>query len=324
MSNGIFVPTVEDKLRWSVELAERAKQQGAAIAPPFKRAVKYDAKLRLAISGPAGSGKTYTLLKFAALLGGPVAAVDTEHGSMAKYADEFAFDVEELATFDPLIVPERIQQASGAGYRSLIIDSLSHFWNGKDGELEQVDRITARSKSNNSWAAWREVSPKHNKLVEAIITAPIHVLVGMRVKTEWLIESGKDGKMQPKRVGLQSIMRDGIEYEFDVAADMDLDHNFIVTKSRCPKLDGQIYHKPGEEVAEILKVWVHSPVIRPLPDLTGMRQHFVSMREKLGDDEFLAILGIHGYEHIEEIPDPDAGTPIYKAMIVALRGRKQQ
>src|SRR5215469_17765165 len=51
----------------------------------FRKAVKQNAKLRLALSGPGGSGKTYTLLKLATALGGRIAAIDTEHGSMEKY-----------------------------------------------------------------------------------------------------------------------------------------------------------------------------------------------------------------------------------------------
>jgi ABC-type lipoprotein export system ATPase subunit len=62
----------------------------------FRKAVKYDAKLRFAVCGPSGSGKTHTLLQVATELGGPVALIDTEHGSASKYADLFEFDVLEL------------------------------------------------------------------------------------------------------------------------------------------------------------------------------------------------------------------------------------
>lgn len=318
-TNGTFDPTLEDQLRWSVELANRAK---AAAASPFRKAVKYDAKLRLAISGPAGSGKSYTLLKLAAELGGTVAAIDTEHGSLSKYADQFTFDVEELTSFDPVIIPDRIQQAAAAGYRTLIIDSLSHFWNGVNGELEQVDRIAARSKSGNSFAAWREVSPKHARMVDAIVSAPLHILVGMRVKTQWIVQTNEKGKVEPRRVGLESVMREGIEYEFDVAADMDGEHNFLVQKTRCPALDGEIFHRPGAEVADILKQWLASPVVKPAApaeDLTGMQQHFEAMRQRLGDEDYFAILGQNGYEHAEQIPSLAVGTPIYKQMILTHR-----
>src|ERR1700756_2425645 len=106
----------------------------------FRKAVKHGAKLRLAVCGPSGSGKTYTLLKLASELGGPIAVIDTERGSASKYADLFEFDVLELDSFDPVSLIEIIDKAAKAGYRVLCIDSLSHFWTGKNGELDKVDR----------------------------------------------------------------------------------------------------------------------------------------------------------------------------------------
>ena len=88
------------------------------------------------ISGPSGSGKTYTLLKLATELGGPVALVDTERGSASKYADLFEFDVLELDSYDPLRLIEIIDFAAANRYRVLCIDSLSHFWSGKDGDRQ--------------------------------------------------------------------------------------------------------------------------------------------------------------------------------------------
>src|SRR5229473_7513247 len=119
----------------------------------FRKALKHGAKLRLAICGPSGSGKTYTLLKLATELGGPIAVVDTERGSARKYADLFEFDVLELDSYDPRKLVDMIDAAAQAGYQVLCIDSLSHFWMGKDGELDQVDRIARRQQANNSFAA---------------------------------------------------------------------------------------------------------------------------------------------------------------------------
>ena len=225
----------------------------------FQKAVKRGAKLRLAVAGPGGSGKTYSLLKIATELGGRIAVVDTEHGSASKYADQFDFDVLELTSYDPAIVPELIASVASQGFATLIIDSLSHFWMGKDGELDQVDQITLRSKSNSSWAAWRDVSPKHNRMVDAMLSAPLHVLASMRVKTEWVVEKDDKGKTVPRKVGLQPVMREGIEYEFDVCADMDQKNTMVVTKSRCPKLSGGVFSKPGSEVATLLKAWLDAP-----------------------------------------------------------------
>jgi AAA domain len=234
----------------------------------FQKAVKRDAKLRFAVCGPSGSGKTYTLLRLATELGGPVALVDTERGSASKYADLFEFDVLELASFDPLRLVEIIDYAAENGYRVLCIDSLSHFWMGKDGELEKVDRAARRMQTPNGFAAWKQVTPIHNALIDKILSAPLHILVSMRAKTEWVIDRDeKTGKTAPRKIGLAPVMRDGIEYEFDVCGDMDHENILDITKSRCPKLTGAAFPKPGKELADTLKEWLGGvPVAAGTPD----------------------------------------------------------
>ena len=223
----------------------------------FRKAVKRDAKLRLAICGPSGSGKTYTLLQLAKELGGPVALVDTERGSASKYADLFEFDVLELDSYDPARLIEIIDEVAKKGYRVLCVDSLSHFWMGKDGELDKVDRAARRMQTPNSFAAWKEVTPLHNALIGKIVSAPLHILASMRVKTEWIMERDeRTGKTAPRKVGLAPIMRDGIEYEFDVCGDMDQENTLVITKSRCPQLAGGVFPKPGKELADLLKGWL--------------------------------------------------------------------
>ncbi len=226
----------------------------------FRKAVKHGAKLRLAICGPSGSGKTYTLLNVATELGGPIALVDTERGSASKYADIFQFDVLELESYDPRQLSDIIDYTAANGYAALCIDSLSHFWMGKDGELDLVDRIAKRSGSNNSFAAWRHVTPLHNALIDKITAAPIHVLASLRVKTEWVVERDeKTGKTAPRKVGLAPVMRDGIEYEFDICGEMDQENTLIVTKSRCPRLSGAVFGKPGKEFVDVIKEWLTIP-----------------------------------------------------------------
>ena len=239
-------------------------------APPeFRKAVKHDAKLRFAVCGPSGSGKTYTVLRVATELGGPVALIDTERGSASKYADLFEFDVLELESYDPQRLIEIIDYAAGKGYRVLCIDSLSHFWIGKDGELDKVDRAARRMQNPNSFAAWKQVTPLHNALIDKIVSAPLHILASMRSKTEWILDrEERTGKTVPRKVGLAPVMRDGIEYEFDVCGEMDQENTLVITKTRCPKLAGGVFPKPSKDLADVLKEWLGGApieVVGPAP-----------------------------------------------------------
>ena len=93
--------------------------------------------------------------------------IDTEHGSASKYADLFPpFDCVNLETFHPDLYIEAIKAAEHAGYAVLIIDSLSHAWNGKGGLLELVDAIAKRAKSGNTYVAWAEATPIQNRLID--------------------------------------------------------------------------------------------------------------------------------------------------------------
>jgi hypothetical protein len=217
----------------------------------------------MAIVGPTGSGKTYTALLFArALTDGKILVVDTERSSAALYADQFnkdgRVDVVEMPNFAPATYVEAIELAAREGYGAVVIDSLSHAWMGKDGALEQVDKIAKRSQTNNSFGAWREVTPMHNALVDAMLLAPLHVIACMRAKTEYVVETTANGKQAPRKVGLAPVQRDGIEYEFDIVADMDFENNFIVTKSRMAALTDRVVKKPKSDVATEIRTWLES------------------------------------------------------------------
>ncbi len=226
----------------------------------FKKAVKSESKLRLALVGPAGSGKTYTALTLATHLAGNggVAVVDTEHGSASKYADVFEFDVAEMhPPYHPDKYVAAIKEAEQAGYDVIILDSLSHAWSGEGGLLDIVEEISRRMRNPNSFAAWKDATPIHNRLVEAILGAGLHVIITMRAKTEYVIQADEKGRQVPKKVGMAPVQRDGMEYEADIVMEMDIDNNAIVTKSRCPELAGRVFAKPGADVAAILARWLH-------------------------------------------------------------------
>jgi hypothetical protein len=187
----------------------------------FVKAVRKQAKLRLALTGPSGSGKTYSALLMAKGFGGKVAVIDTEHGSASLYCDLLEFDVMELtAPYSPERYISAIRDAEKDGYDVLIIDSITHEWNGTGGML-QINEELARSKfKGNTWSAWSESDPRHRKFVDAILQTKMHVIVTMRSKTETSAEKDSNGKTKIIQLGMKAEQRDGIIYEFTTVLDL--------------------------------------------------------------------------------------------------------
>lgn len=237
-----------------------------------------DARGRVALIGPSGAGKTWKALAIASVLGrradgtpGRIIVIDTERGSASKYAQEpelrVDFDVIELDTFAPATYVGAIRACENAGADVVIIDSLSHAWMGKDGALEMVDKISAQSQSRNNFDAWRKVTPEHTKLVDALLRCKAHLVVTMRVKTEYVVEEDSRGKKVPRKIGLAPVQRDSLEYEFDVVGDVNQDHQIVVTKSRCSALADAVVSK--EDIftaAHTYRAWlVEAPVVAQPP-----------------------------------------------------------
>ena len=254
----------------------------------FKKAVKNDAKLRLGISGPSGSGKTFTALSIATnLTDKPVALVDTEHGSASKYADIFNFDVMEMsAPFHPDKYAEAIRDAAQAGYGVIILDSLTHAWKGEGGILELVTEIAKRKYGGNSYAAWNDATPIQKRMIEAIVSAPIHVIATMRSKMDYIQEKDERGKSVIRKVGMAPEQRDDMPYEFDVMLDMNVDNEANVSKTRCPDLTGRLIAKPGKQVAEVLRKWLSgnpAPAQQPLVTQTPEQRQPIAIESRTND-----------------------------------------
>jgi len=225
----------------------------------IKRLQKTESRLRLAIAGPAGSGKTYSSLLIASGLvddnWDKICIIDTEHGSANCYADRFpCFGV----TLEPPYKPEKyiaaIKEAEAAGMEVIIIDSLSHAWAGEGGVLDIHGQIADKTK--NSFTAWREVTPLHNRLVICILRSKCHIIVTLRTKTEYVIND-EGGKKVPKKVGVTPIQRDGLEYEFTIFGDLSPTHLLTVSKDRTGLFQDQSF-LPDADMGRKIKTWLAS------------------------------------------------------------------
>lgn len=226
----------------------------------IRKADRSKRKARVGLLGPTGSGKTLSALLIANGFGGKTCLIDTENNSADLYADNkllegFEYDVIQLQK--PYTVErylEAITLAEAEGYHTVIIDSLSHAWSGPGGILEFVD---TRTNTENKFAAWREATPKHNDLVSKLVNSRCHLIVTMRVKMEYVLEENDKGKKVPKKIGLQPVQRDGLEYEFDVVFDIDTKtHLANSTKDRSSIFDGET-KKISAETGSALMAWLN-------------------------------------------------------------------
>lgn len=220
----------------------------------FQKAQRKRAKLRLAVSGPSGAGKTYGALLIAKGIGGRIAVIDTERGSASLYSDLVDFDTLEL---EPPFSPERfvgaIRAAEQAGYDVLVIDSMTHEWDGSGGCLEINEKLAHAKMRGNTWAAWNETTPRHRAFVDAILQSPCHVVCTMRSKTETV--QGDDKKV--KKLGMKAVQRDGTEYEFFCVLDIVHDGHWAVASKDRTRLFSEP-HVISEETGRRLRAWLES------------------------------------------------------------------
>ncbi|RQD63193.1 MAG: AAA family ATPase, partial [Desulfonatronovibrio sp. MSAO_Bac4] len=156
------------------------------------------------------------------------------------------------------------------------IDSLSHAWSGQGGILEFVDR--ASQVQRNNFAAWREASPKHNSLVDAILGSDLHIIVTMRSKTAWEVQKDeKTGKTRPVKIGLAPVQRDGLEYEFTCVLELSVDgHIATASKDRTGLFDGR-YVTPDIETGQILKEWLQGKGEKPTDLINDIMAHLFKL-----------------------------------------------
>lgn len=233
----------------------------------FRPAQRQQKKLRLALLGPSGSGKTFTALQIAAGLGGRIAVMDTEHGSASLYADLAQFDTFQPDSFEPERYIEAIRGAEEAGYGVIVLDSLSHAWAGKGGLLEFVDKRSAQG--GNKFAIWGEATPRHTQLIETMLGCSIHVIATMRTHMKHVQDTDDKGRVVVRKIGMQPVQRDGLEYEFDVVGDLDQANTLAITKTRCCALTDGVFRKPGADVAQILRDWLSAGAPDPADELVA-------------------------------------------------------
>lgn len=218
----------------------------------IRKAERRNAKIKLALQGPSGSGKTYSALQIAKGLTelNNVVIIDTENYSADLYDHIGDFNVIDIVKpYSPEKYIQAIEDSVKAGMKVIIIDSLSHEWEGEGGILDVHSQL-----AGNSFTNWAKVTPRHNALVQAILNADAHIIATFRTKQDYVL-TDKNGKMVPEKVGLKSVTRDGMDYEFTIVFDIDVAHNCVASKDRTGLFVSDLPFKASEFTGKRILNW---------------------------------------------------------------------
>ena len=213
---------------------------------------KRQAKIKMALQGCAGSGKTYSALLLAYGLTkdwSRIAVIDSENGSADLYANLGAYNVLPITDYSPETYIEAINICESAGMEVIIIDSISHCW---DYLLEYHAGLMG-----NSFVNWAKVTPRQNAFIQRILQSKSHIICTMRTKQDYVLNE-KNGKMVPEKVGLKAVMRDGVDYEFTIVLDLDLKHHSVASKDRTGLFMGKPEFTITPQTGESILKWCNT------------------------------------------------------------------
>ena len=231
----------------------------------FTKATREKSKLRLALAGPSGAGKTLSALFIAYGMTNDwdkIALIDTEHGRAKFYANRSDFETgsflyqQMVAPYSPdkykKMVAEGAEAVGPDGV--VIIDSFSHAWDNEGGVLDIKSEIERNNAGKNSFSAWDEAGKVQNNLVNSILSADCHTIVTLRTKMAYAMEVNEKGKTVPVKLGLAPVQRENTEYEFDIA--LNIARNHIACASKDTTFLDSWSDVITPELGKMLKEWL--------------------------------------------------------------------
>lgn len=230
----------------------------------LQTASRKKAKIKMGLQGPSGSGKSIGSLVTAFGICGDwskIAVIDTENHSADLYAHIGSYNVLSLsAPFTPEKYIQAIEVCEKAGMEVVIIDSVTHEWENL------IDYHS--SLQGNSFTNWSKVIPRHNDFVQKILQSNCHIISTIRTKQDYVLNE-KNGKMVPEKVGLKSVQRENLEYEFTLVFDLDMKNHATASKDRTGLFFGKPEQKLSVETGKLIREWCNTSTTVSVDDLSG-------------------------------------------------------
>lgn len=184
-----------------------------------------------------------------------VAVIDTENRSADLYAHLGTY---KTLSLEPPYSPERyiegIDLCIQAGIEVIVIDSTSHEW---EYLLDYHSSL-----QGNSFTNWGKVTPRHEGFVNKILQSNAHFICTMRSKTDYVL-SEKNGKQVPEKVGMKSVQRENLEYEYTVVLELDMTHRAKASKDRTGLFSGKPEFIPSIDTGRAILDWCNQGADNP-------------------------------------------------------------
>jgi len=288
-----------------------------AYAKVFGKAVRVNVWLRISLGGTSGSGKTFSALRIATGIANKcdsrIAFISSEKSRTLYYADQFDYDVLELEEYSPESYIEAIDAAINAGYKVVIIDSMSHSWQWLNDVHSKMP--------GNSFQNWGKLKPRYAKLMQKILESPAHIITCSRAKTEWAMED-KNGKQVPTKVGLGNEGDKQADFEYTVALMIEQGTHIASVgeggKDNTGLFEGK-YEILTEKHGEMLYNWANStntpPVVDKMPiaeakpvEIDDIKKDIIAKAKELGGSKNAGVA-----EVVKKLGNPNGLTDIDKA-----------
>ena len=220
----------------------------------LKKSKKQHVKLRLGISGASGFGKSYSALLMAYGITkdwNKVAVIDSKNSSASLYSDLGEFNILDLQPpYSPERYIEAIEVCENSGIDVIIIDSITHEWNGTGGCLQIHEKLGGR------WQDWAVITPRHQAFIDKILQSKSHIITTARRKIDYSLDVGTNGKSKVVKHGTKEITREGFEYELTTNFEIINDkHLCKVSKDRTNLFSNKPEFVSGVSTGEKLLKW---------------------------------------------------------------------